>query len=597
MTGERVVRRLAAILVADVAGYSRLMGRDEQGTLTRLKAHRTERLEPTLARHGGRLVKLTGDGALAEFPSAVDALGAAIEFQQAMTEANRDQPGDIAIVFRIGLHLGDLIVEGDDLYGDGVNVAARLEAEAPAGGIVISRNVHEAVAGRLNATFEDLGSLALKNIERLIQAFKVEWTAADWSVTTASVTTALPADAPLALPDKPSVAVLPFDNMSGDAEQAYFADGICEDLITALSRVSWLFVISRNSSFAFRGEKLDVRTIGARLGVRYLVEGSVRKAGERIRLTAQLIEASSGNHLWADKYDGPLDRVFELQDQITASLIGAIEPKLRVSEITRASRKRVDSLDAFDLVLRALPKQAAMTSDGLAAAIDLLDRAIALSPGYSQALAYGAWCRAVRPIHGFRIDISRDCREASDLARRALEAEPEDPLALRCAGVTAALVDRDYQVGWDQMDRSLAVDPNSAITWALRGWISIWAGEAEGATVEFEKAIRLSPFDHWISNYSNGMAFALNTSGRFEEGLRWARRAMQENPQWGASHRQFVASLSLTGRHEDARAAAAKYRTIDPKFTVRRWVEAGPFRRTPDQERFFAALREAGVPE
>lgn len=595
----REQRRLAAIVAADVVGYSRLMGRDESGTLARLREHRTQRLEPTLARHGGRMVKLTGDGALVEFPSAVDALGAAIEFQQAMAEVNRDQPEDTRIVFRVGLHLGDLIVDGDDLYGDGVNVAARLEAEAPAGGVVISGNVHDAVVGRLKVTFNDLGSLALKNIERPVQAFRVIWNSADWqtSATPWSVNGALPTEMPLTLPDKPSIAVLPFDNMSGDPEQAYFADGICEDLITALSRVSWLFVISRNSSFAFRGQKLDIRTIGTKLGVRYLVEGSVRRAGSQIRLTAQLIEASSGNHLWADKYDGPLDQVFELQDQVTASLIGAIEPRLRVTEIKRASRKRLDSLDAFDLVMQALPKQAVMTREGLGEAIELLDRAILLSPAYSQALAYGAWCRALRPLHGFSTDADRDFREASDLARRALEADPDDPLALRCAGITVVLADRDHHAGWDLMDRSLAIDPNSALAWALRGWISIWAGEAESATAEFEKAIRLSPFDHWIGNYTNGMAFALNTSNRFEEGLRWARKGMQETPNWSAAHRQLVAALSLTGRRTEARAAAQRFLAVEPKFTVHQWVEAGPFLRTPNQERFFAALREVGVPE
>ena len=282
MTGERVVRRLAAILAADVAGYSRLMGRDEHGTLTRLKAHRTERLEPTLARHGGRLVKLTGDGALVEFPSAVDALSAAIEFQQAVTEANRDQPEDTRIVFRIGLHLGDLIVDGDDLYGDGVNVAARLEAEAPPGGIVVSRAVREAVEGRLKAKLHALGELALKNIERPIRAFRVEWDAADWKTMGADAPKpAIPAEpttSTLALPDKPSIAVLPFQNMSGDPEQEYFADGITEDIITELSRFHSLFVIARNSSFSYKGKSPDIRQVGRELGVRYVLEGSVRKS-------------------------------------------------------------------------------------------------------------------------------------------------------------------------------------------------------------------------------------------------------------------------------------------------------------------------------
>lgn len=295
----REQRKLAAIVAADVVGYSRLMGRDESGTLARLRKNRSEHLDPIPAKYGGRLVKLTGDGALVEFASAVDALSAAIEFQQAMAEVNGDQSADTALVFRMGLHLGDLIVDGDDLYGDGVNIAARLEAGAPAGGIVISRTVHEAVTGRLKATFDDLGSLALKNIERPVQAFGVKWEPSDWQQAVAAEVTATPAAAPevpLSLPHKPSIAVLPFQNMSGDAEQEYFADGVVEEIIMALSRFKSLFVIARNSSFAYKGKLPDVRQVGRELGVRYVLEGSVRKAGNRLRITAQLIDAISGAH-------------------------------------------------------------------------------------------------------------------------------------------------------------------------------------------------------------------------------------------------------------------------------------------------------------
>jgi TolB-like protein/class 3 adenylate cyclase len=286
----REQRRLAAIIATDVVDYSRLMGRDESGTLARLREHRKLRFEPTLARHGGRLVKLTGDGALVEFTSAVDALAAAIEFQQTMGAVNRDQPKDTAVVFRVGVHLGDLIVDGDDLYGDGVNVAARLEAQSPVGGIVISGDVYNAVAGRLKATFDDLGSLALKNIERPVQAFRVEWDAADWKTMGADAPElAIPAEpttSTLALPDKPSIAVLSFQNMSGDPDQEYFADGIVEDIITALSRFKSLFVIARNSSFTYKGKAVDIKQVGRELGVRYVLEGSVRKGGDRLRITA-----------------------------------------------------------------------------------------------------------------------------------------------------------------------------------------------------------------------------------------------------------------------------------------------------------------------
>ena len=374
LTGERVARRLAAILAADVVGYSRLMGRDENGTLARLKAHRTERLEPTLARHGGRLVKLTGDGALVEFPSAVDALGAAIEFQQAMAEANRDQPEDTAIVFRIGLHLGDLIVDGDDLYGDGVNVAARLEAEAPAGGIVISRNVHDAVAGRLKATFDDLGSLALKNIERPVQAFGVKWEPADWKVvgagaTAPSIATPPAADAPLALPDKPSIAVLPFQNMSGDPEQEYFADGMVEDIITALSRFQVAVRHRPQFVFTYKGKAVDIKQVGRELGVRYVLEGSVRKAGSRVRITGQLID------------DRPVEDLFAVQDDIATDVVGVLEPAIQKAEIERVRRKRPGKhFGAYDHFCAAWQLTDTFTQASFEATLQGYREAIALDP-------------------------------------------------------------------------------------------------------------------------------------------------------------------------------------------------------------------------
>jgi adenylate cyclase len=312
-------------------------------------------------------------------------------------------------------------------------------------------------------------------------------------------------------------------------------------------------------------------------------------------VTAQLIEASSGRHLWAEKYDGPLDMVFELQDRITSSLVGAIEPKLLAVELARTRRKPPDSFDAFDLFLQALSHMDLMSAAGLARAIALLDAAIALSPTYAQALAYGAHVRALRPFHRFSPDPARDLREASDLARRALESDPQDPMALRATATTVVLTKRDYQTGWDLADRSLAIDPNAAQTWNTRGWISIWAGEPEQAVLEFQKAIRLNPFGA-SAGILLGMAFALDTCGRFEEGLAWARKAVQENPGWIACHRQFAGALELVGRHEEAREAARKHQAIDPHFTVRHWVETGPFRRTPNQERFFAALIAAGLP-
>ncbi|HLZ02042.1 MAG TPA: adenylate/guanylate cyclase domain-containing protein [Bradyrhizobium sp.] len=404
----REQRKLAAILAADVVGYSRLMGRDESGTLARLRKNRADSLDPVLAKYGGRLVKLTGDGALVEFGSAVDALSAAIEFQQVMAEADRYQPTDDALVFRMGLHLGDLIVDGDDLYGDSVNIAARLEAQAPPGGILISQAVHEAVTGRLKATFTDRGSLALKNIERPVPAFQVRWDTADWKpslLVTTPFTTGT--NAPTNIPDEPSIAVLPFTNMSGDPEQEYFADGITEDIITALSHIPALFVIARNSSFAYKGKAIDIRQIGRELGVRYLLEGSVRKAGQRLRITGQLVEAETGAHLWADRFDSSLEDVFDLQDRVTMAVAGAIEPSITHAEIRRANRKPTANLQAYDWLLRALGEQQLYSREAVDRAMQMARRAIELDPRYAQAYAYLASWTSRRMIYGWMEDEAR----------------------------------------------------------------------------------------------------------------------------------------------------------------------------------------------
>ena len=344
-------RRLAAILAADVAGYSRLIGADEEGTLNRLRAIRAEIIDPKIIEHRGRIVKTTGDGLLVEFSSVVDALRCATEWQTGMTERNASAPDDNRIEFRIGVHQGDIVVEDGDILGDGVNVAARLEGLAEPGGICLSARVQEDVAGRLDLTFDDIGEQSLKNIARPVRVYRVGIATAE----NRPKVTPTESRVALTLPDKPSIAVLPFQNMSGDPEQEYFADGMVEEIITALSRIRWLFVIARNSTFTYKGQGVDVKQVGRELGVRYVLEGSVRKAGGRVRITGQLINAITGTHIWANRFDGSLADVFDLQDQIATSVAGVIEPTLRQAEIERARRKRPDSLDAYDLYLRALP--------------------------------------------------------------------------------------------------------------------------------------------------------------------------------------------------------------------------------------------------
>ena len=464
MSEEGVERKLTTILAADVVGYSRLMAADEAGTFAQLKNLRRELIEPKTAEHHGRVVKLMGDGMLMEFASVVEAVNFAVEVQQAMVERNASVPVDLQIEYRVGINLGEIIVDGEDIYGDGVNIAARLEGLAEPGGIFISGKVYEEVRNKLPTMFDDLGEQKVKNIPEPVRVYR--WTDAivDPMPGMAGAGGALP------LPDKPSIAVLPFDNMSGDPEQSYFADGIAEDIITALSRVGWLFVIARNSSFAFKGRNAETADIGRKLGVRYLLEGSVRKADNRVRITAQLVEATAGNHLWAERFDGTLDDIFELQDSITESVVGAIGPKLRKSEIARARRKHPENLDAYDWLLRSLPYIAAFTRQDLDSAKTFLDNAIALDPSYGEALARAAWTHAIKPAFGWSEAPEDDLRRALEYAQRALRAEPENPIALAYSAYATVLVRRDYETGADLVEKSLAIDPNAAMSWAATRW-------------------------------------------------------------------------------------------------------------------------------
>ena len=387
MADTRVERRLTAILAADVAGYSRLMGADEEGTLAALRAHRQDLLDPKIAEHRGRIVKTTGDGILVEFASIVDAARCAIDIQRGMRARNASVPHDKRIDFRVGINVGDVIIEGGDIFGDGVNIAARLEAIAEPGGICLSGQAQENIRDKLDIEFEDEGEHQLKNIARPVRVYRVRVRGGDELATSTH-----PA---LALPDKPSIAVLPFQNLGGDPEQEYFADGMVEDIISGLSRIKWLFVIARNSSFAYKGKSPDIRQVGRELGVRYVLEGSVRKSAGRVRITGQLIDAATGTHLWAERYDRKSDDIFALQDEITLSVVGAIEPSLRLAEVERVKRKRPDSLDAYDLVLRALPQVFTLMPDGAAKSLPMLERALTLEPDYATALAFAAWCHEI----------------------------------------------------------------------------------------------------------------------------------------------------------------------------------------------------------
>jgi adenylate cyclase len=577
------------------------MGRDESGTVARLRSIRKQQLEPLLSRRGGRIVKLTGDGLLVEFSSAVEALTAAVEMQQAMAAEALDQPEDYAIRFRVGLHVGDLIVEENDLFGDGVNIAARLEAEAPPGGILISRTVHEAVAGRMRASFEDLGSLRLKNIERPVQVFAVAWDAADWQ----SPEEAVPipdhgpmqsaVTAPLALPDKPSIAVLPFDNMSDDPEQDHFADGVVESITAALSRIRAFFVIARNSAFAYKGRMANVRDIGRELGVAYVLEGSVQRVGPRVRITVQLIETTGGVHLWAEHYDGSLDDIFDLQDRITEAVAGALQPSIRLAEIERSRRKRPQDLGAYDYTMRAMQHAWLLEEDAASRALELLDKALMIDPDYPLALALTAWCWAQRSVYNWADDAADAKAKALKLADRAASQSTDDPLILAVMGTVHTFA-RNYGVARVMLERAVALDPNAA--WALSrlGWLDVYADRPDEAKVHFEKALRLSPLDPINFNNLVGLASGRLVAGDDAAAADLFIRALQERPNAVWIHRNLAPALYSAGRLDEAKASLEVLRASYPNFSVREFREAMVF--SPRAlDRMAEQMRALGVPE
>jgi TolB-like protein/class 3 adenylate cyclase/Tfp pilus assembly protein PilF len=533
-------RRLAAILSADVAGFSRLIGADEEGTLNRLRSIRAELIDPKIAENRGRIVKTTGDGLLVEFSSVVDALRCATDWQQMMGERNAAAPGNNRIEFRIGVHQGDIVVDNNDIFGDGVNVAARLEGLAEPGGICVSARVQEDAAGKLDLVFEDMGEQHLKNIARPVRVYRIP---------IAATVSKKPA---LTLPNKPSLAVLPFQNMTGDTEQDYFVDGIVEEITTAISRLPWLFVIARNSSFTYKGRAVDVKQVARELGVRYVLEGSVRKAGNRVRITGQLIDTTTGAHIWADRFDGPLDDIFELQDQMASSVVGAIEPKLRLSEIERAVRKPTESLDAYDLYLRGLAERRKLTRDGFKEAFRLAQEALRIDPAYGPAAGLAALCRVYQTSEGWVRNTAELAAEAIRLAKQALNTGKDDPDALWMAGHTIGQFAGDFSTANNAIDRALALNPNAAHAWNMKGWLNLYADQSDTAIECFEQAMRLSPLDPEGYTFKSGMARGHLTAGRYDQAMIWVDRAIAEQPRFNTALRIKIVLSELLGRHEDA---------------------------------------------
>jgi len=577
----RVERRLAAVFAADIAGYSRLMGADEVGTLEALKAIRREIVDPAIAEHKGRIVKTTGDGLLVEFASAVDAVTCAMAVQEKM--AGRE--GQIA--FRIGINIGDIISDENDIFGDGVNVAARVENECAPGGVCLSGSAFEQVRGKTKFEFDDLGERSLKNIDRMVRLYGVK-------LGNAPKATIADSNRPLPLPDKPSIAVLPFQNMSGDPEQEYFADGMVEDIITALSRFKWLFVIARNSTFTYKGRSVDIRQVGRELGVRYVLEGSVRRATDRVRITAQLIDAETRAHIWADRYDRAVDDIFALQDEITLSTVAAIEPSLRQAEIERAKRKRPENLDAYDLLLRATPLVDTGMPEGASQAVPLLERALLLEPNYALAHGQTAFCNEILYLRAGRREDNRTA--AIQHAHTAVALGPDDAPALVYAAIAIGLVEHNRILAQETFEAALAISPSAAWAYSWGALILGWGGEAERAIEWGERGIRLSPLDPWITAALHGICMGHFLRGRYEDAAAAAQRAIRSKPGFSVSHMFLAAALAKLGRMEDASAAAERVIQLQPNFSSNGQCSAigcVPVLATP----LIEAMRASGLPE
>lgn len=578
-----LTRRLAAILAADATGFTERVAADEPAALRAIKAS-LETLERVIALHGGRVVKTMGDGILAEFSSVVSAVSAAATMQIQLAERKRDLPSEAAFDFRMGIHVGDIVVEGDDILGDGVNVAARLEAAAEPGRVLISGRVYEDVVGKLDLNFEDLGERTFPGISRSFRTY--------------ALASSMPRQAPPkpARPDKPSVAVLPFVNLSSDAEQDYFADGLTEDIITSLASVPWLFVIARNSSFTYKGAAVDVRKVGQDLGVRYVLEGSIRRAGERLRVTGQLVDTETGAHIWADRMDGTLDDVFDLQDRVTDAVVTAIAPQIQSAEQERAKRKRPESLTAYDRILHAM---SAVNRAQIGEAIGHLDHAIDASPGYAKALAMRAWLHTLQVGWLSEGDFAQHRSKAITLARRAYEAASDDieivAHAAYATGFFGEELDRTLRLLRNVVDRS----PSFMWAWTSLGMQQAHFHDPEEGIESSDHAIRLSPRDPMAFRAYLGKSAALFYARRWDDVVAAGRSCLEINPNMVATWVYVVAALADSGDDRGLATARTELLTRFPETSISRFrAYFGHFRNYATQQDLIEArMKVAGIPE
>ncbi len=591
MPSERVERRLAAVLAADVAGYSRLMGRDEERTHEQLRTFRKTLVDPEIAAHRGRIVKNTGDGMLVEFASVVDAARCALDIQRAIAKTNADVPPELRIEFRIGIHVGDIIIDDNDIFGDGVNIAARLEGVAEPGGVCISDDAHRQIRGKIDVDFHDIGEQNLKNIAEPMRAWRMRL--AD-EASPAIASTSRPVQV-LALPDKPSIVVLQFDNMSAEPGQDYLADGIVEAITAALSCIRSFFVIARSSAFTYKGRATNAREVGKELGVAYLLEGSVQKAGNRLRIIVQLVETEGGAHVWSSRFDGAIDDFFDLEDRITEQVAGALQPSIRIAEIERSRRKRPQDLSSYDFTMRAMPHVWALEKEESAKALELLEKAIAIDPQYPLALSLAGWCHAQRSVYNWADDIAESQAMARRLAERAAEMSGDDPVTLAVLGAVHTFV-RNHGTARVLLERAVALDPNAAWAWSRLGWLEAYADQPQKAIDNFERALRLSPIDPMNFNNYVGIGSAHEVAQEYDQAASFYRRALEERPNASWIYRNLASVLSGAGRVEEAKQAFTKMKRYYPDLTISKFKQAMVF--SPAVlGRMGENLRKLGLPE
>ncbi len=592
---RRLPRKLTVLASFDAAGYTRRVQDDERGTLAEVADITREILLPTLSACGGNLFKTMGDGGLIEFPNVEDSVRWGIDFQTTMYAREREHGGGLRV--RLAIALADVFVTGDDRYGAAVAFVVRLQAATPPGALVITHSVRWQLLGSLAEKFFKMEPMTLKDVDYPIEAWC--WTPEGLAPPRPRMMETVPATAfqGAAPAEPPSIAVLAFDNLSGDPEAETIADGIVEELTATLSRIRDFTVIARNSAYVYKGRAHDVREVGRALGVRYVVEGSVRKVGNQLRVTAQLIDAITGSHVWADGYRGAVDDVFALEDRIVEAVAGALRPSIRAAEIEQAKRKRPESRAAYDLVLTALPHLWGLRRDDNDEAIRLLDQAVALDPGYPRAAAFAAWARAQEVVFTWTADVDKARSEGERLIALASEASGDDPTALTALGTAVMLLLADMDRAEILVDRALGLDPNHAWAWSRRGFIKVYRGDPAAATECFERAIKLSPLDPFSFNAHLGLGFASFAAGDAAEAVRWTELAMREKPGLTWAERDLAAFLAAAGRAEEAKAAIRRLLAAHPHMTIPLVADALRFTGPDLLARYLDALHQAGLPE